>query len=95
MPHDQDARWLTQQSFLLSEFLTEKVRGYEPPQLTRKAVVHGHCHHKVIMGLGPTNRCCAGWASTTRSYDASPLPATPAQRCTFCARVLAGHTARS
>lgn len=48
-PHDQDAERLRQQSFLLSEFLEKE--GYEPPPLNRKAVVHGHCHHKAIMRL--------------------------------------------
>jgi Fe-S oxidoreductase len=50
-PHDQDARRLSRQAFLLSEFLIHKVQGYQPPRLPRKAVVHGHCHHKAIMGM--------------------------------------------
>jgi hypothetical protein len=25
--------------------------GIEPPQLKRKAIVHGHCHQKAIMGM--------------------------------------------
>ncbi len=48
-PHDQDAPRLAQQTYMLSELL-EKER-YEPPKLRRKAVVHGHCHHKTIMKL--------------------------------------------
>jgi Fe-S oxidoreductase len=43
---DEDARRLSQQSFILSEFLTDKAKDYQPPRLTRKALVHGHCHHK-------------------------------------------------
>jgi hypothetical protein len=27
-------------------FLHDKVKDYQPPKLMRKAVVHGHCHHK-------------------------------------------------
>jgi Fe-S oxidoreductase len=50
-PHDEDAKRLAQQSFLLSEFLIKKVKGYSPPTLKRKAVVHGHCHHKAIMKM--------------------------------------------
>jgi Fe-S oxidoreductase len=50
-PHDQDARRLSRQAFLLSEFLIHKVEGYQPPRLPRKAVVHGHCHHKAVMGM--------------------------------------------
>src|SRR5919202_3250681 len=48
-PNDQAALRLSKQTYLLSEFL-EKV-GYEPPQLQRAAVVHGHCHHKAVMGM--------------------------------------------
>src|SRR5947209_5706971 len=41
---DEDAKRLSSQSFILSEFLHD--REYRPPQLKRKALVHGHCHHK-------------------------------------------------
>ncbi len=43
---DEDAKRLNQLSFILSEFLQEKVKDYQPPRLQRKAIVHGHCHHK-------------------------------------------------
>ena len=51
LPHNQNARRLAQQTFLFSEFLEQQVKQYQPPQLHRKAVVHGHCHHKAIMKL--------------------------------------------
>ncbi len=50
-PDDEDAQRLSQQTFLLSEFLNKKVKDYRPPQLKRKAIVHGHCHHKAIMKM--------------------------------------------
>jgi FAD/FMN-containing dehydrogenase/Fe-S oxidoreductase len=50
-PHDQDAKRLHQQTFLLSEFLEQKAQGLQPPKMARKAVVHGHCHHKAVMGM--------------------------------------------
>jgi len=50
-PNDEDARRLSQQVYLLSEFLTHEAEDYQPPQLQRQAVVHGHCHHKAIMGM--------------------------------------------
>ena len=50
-PHDENARRLKEQSFLLSEFLTKQVENYQPPKLQRKAVVHGHCHQKTLMRL--------------------------------------------
>jgi FAD/FMN-containing dehydrogenase/Fe-S oxidoreductase len=48
-PNDEDAALLRKQTYLLSEFLEQKAQGYQPPQLLRKAVVHGHCHHKSIL----------------------------------------------
>jgi FAD/FMN-containing dehydrogenase/Fe-S oxidoreductase len=51
-PNDENAQRLSKQAFLLSEFLEKEVPNYQPPQLQRKAVVHGHCHHKSIMGMG-------------------------------------------
>src|SRR5215469_5095095 len=43
-----DAEQLRRQTFLLSEFLVQKA-DYRPPQLKRKAIVHGHCHHKSVL----------------------------------------------
>jgi FAD/FMN-containing dehydrogenase/Fe-S oxidoreductase len=48
-PNDEDARRLNGQTYILSEFLEKE--NYQPPRLDRKAVVHGHCHHKAIMGM--------------------------------------------
>lgn len=50
-PDNEDARRLGQQVFLLSEFLTKRVPGYNPPKLKRKALLHGHCHHKSLMKM--------------------------------------------
>lgn len=51
LPHDEDAKRLSQQTYLLSEFLEKKVENYTPPKLFGKAIVHGHCHHKAIVGM--------------------------------------------
>ncbi len=50
-PHDADAKRLASQTFLLSEFLEKKATHFQPPKLQRKAIVHGHCHHKAIMKM--------------------------------------------
>ncbi len=51
-PNDPDAQRLSRESFLLSEFLIQQVKDYHPPRLDgRAAVVHGHCHHKALMGM--------------------------------------------
>ena len=50
-PHDQRAQALARQTFLLSEFL-ERNSGDSPlPRFERKALLHGHCHHKSIMKM--------------------------------------------
>jgi Fe-S oxidoreductase len=49
LPRDQDANRLSKRCYLLSEFL-EKV-GWHPPHLARMAMVHGHCHHKAVVGI--------------------------------------------
>ena len=48
LAQNKDAAQLKQQTFLLSEFLVRQA-DYRPPQLRRKALVHGHCHHKSVL----------------------------------------------
>jgi len=50
-PKDDRAVRLSQQTFLLSEFLEQKAPHFTLPRLARKALVHGHCHHKSIMKI--------------------------------------------
>jgi Fe-S oxidoreductase len=50
-PNDVDAKRLSRQTFLLSEFLNQKARNLRWPQLHRRALVHGHCHHKAVMKM--------------------------------------------
>ena len=49
LPELSEARRLADNTFTLSEFLEEKLPGYQPPRLNRKAIVQGHCHHKAVM----------------------------------------------
>jgi FAD/FMN-containing dehydrogenase/Fe-S oxidoreductase len=50
-PHDERAQKLSRQTFLLSEFLETKAKNFPLPQLNRKALLHGHCHHKSLMKM--------------------------------------------
>ena len=51
-PHDHRAQALSRQTFLLSEFLEQKIAANATlPQLNRKALMHGHCHHKSLMKM--------------------------------------------
>ncbi|MGE5620127.1 MAG: FAD-binding and (Fe-S)-binding domain-containing protein [Sphingomonadaceae bacterium] len=51
-PEEERAARLSRQSYLLGEFLEREAGGFRMPRLERKAVVHGHCHHKSIMQMG-------------------------------------------
>ena len=50
-PHDERARALSRQTYLLSEFLETHAQHLSLPQLNRKALLHGHCHHKSLMKM--------------------------------------------
>jgi FAD/FMN-containing dehydrogenase/Fe-S oxidoreductase len=51
LPDDEDAQRLSRQTFTLAEFLEQKAGNFSYPALNRRALVHGHCHHKAIMKM--------------------------------------------
>ena len=55
LPMDEDAKRLSTQSFVLSEFLAQKAPHYRLPQLKRKALVQKHCHHEHVMKFDAEN----------------------------------------
>jgi FAD/FMN-containing dehydrogenase/Fe-S oxidoreductase len=48
-PDDPLANKLKEQTLLLSEFLEKKAPHYQPPRVSGKALVQGHCHHKSLL----------------------------------------------
>ncbi|HWY20711.1 MAG TPA: FAD-linked oxidase C-terminal domain-containing protein [Candidatus Acidoferrum sp.] len=50
-PDDERAQALSRQTYLLSEFLETSARDFPLPRLDRKALLHGHCHHKSLMRM--------------------------------------------
>jgi FAD/FMN-containing dehydrogenase/Fe-S oxidoreductase len=50
-PRDPRAKRLAAQTMMLSDFL-EGI-GWAPPKIAGAALVHGHCHHKAVLGMGP------------------------------------------
>ncbi|HTR23866.1 MAG TPA: FAD-linked oxidase C-terminal domain-containing protein [Terriglobales bacterium] len=50
-PKDDRAHALSKQVFLLSEFIEKFAPDFPIPKLARKALIHGHCHHKAIMRM--------------------------------------------
>ena len=51
LPRENNAERLKDQTFLLSEFLDSKAPNFAPPRLQRKALLHGHCHQKALLGM--------------------------------------------
>jgi Fe-S oxidoreductase len=68
-PSDPLADRLRQQTVLLSEFLLNQ-RGYEPPRLAKRVVMHGHCHHKAIMKTGPEEALLRKMGTALQPLDA-------------------------
>jgi FAD/FMN-containing dehydrogenase/Fe-S oxidoreductase len=50
-PRDARAQALSRETLLLSEFLAQRAKNFRLPKLQRRALVHGHCHHKSIMKM--------------------------------------------
>jgi Fe-S oxidoreductase len=48
-PHDDDAKRLNQQTYVLSELLEKKAPDLELPKLRGRALVQGHCHHQAVL----------------------------------------------
>ena len=68
-PHDEDAKRLATQSFLLTEFLADHARGWEPPRLARTALVQRHCHHQAVMGFEADEKILKGLGLDYRILD--------------------------
>ncbi|HJW55625.1 MAG TPA: FAD-binding and (Fe-S)-binding domain-containing protein [Burkholderiaceae bacterium] len=50
-PASEQAKRLHQQVVTLSEYLDRQTGAFPFPQLARRAVVHGHCHHKAVLKM--------------------------------------------
>jgi Fe-S oxidoreductase/FAD/FMN-containing dehydrogenase len=68
-PADARANKLRSQTFLLSEFLERQAPGYIPPQLPGKVLLHGHCHHKSLMGFGHEESLLRKMGADLQSID--------------------------
>ena len=70
MPKDPRAARLSDQAFLLSEFLARHARDYEPPKLEREVILHGHCHQKALMKMGHAEALLRKMGANVHSLDA-------------------------
>ncbi|MGN6393810.1 MAG: FAD-binding and (Fe-S)-binding domain-containing protein [Gemmatimonadales bacterium] len=51
LPHHEDARRLANQTCTLDEALARHAPDFHWPTLHGRALVHGHCHHKSVLGF--------------------------------------------
>jgi Fe-S oxidoreductase len=51
LTYNEQAKRLANQVFLLSEFLQREAGDFPFPKLPRRALVHGHCHHKAVLKM--------------------------------------------
>ncbi|MGH7483155.1 MAG: (Fe-S)-binding protein, partial [Longimicrobiales bacterium] len=56
LPDDRDAARLKEQTYMLSEFLDRQTPRFAWPTLTRRALVHGHCHHRSVLDWSAETR---------------------------------------
>ncbi|MGE0407365.1 MAG: (Fe-S)-binding protein, partial [Candidatus Korobacteraceae bacterium] len=68
-PNHPEGRKLAQQVMTLGEFLAKKAEGYQPPQLQRTAVLHGHCHHKSVLRMDSERKILAQMNVALRELD--------------------------
>jgi len=66
-PNDPAAARLASQAVLFDEYLHRT--GYRPPRLERRAIVHGHCHRKAIMGMQPAQDTLSGMGVSAELLD--------------------------
>ncbi|HEX2638921.1 MAG TPA: (Fe-S)-binding protein, partial [Pyrinomonadaceae bacterium] len=50
-PRNENAKRLAAQTYLLSNFLAQRADDFQIPNVNKKALVHGHCHHKSIFKM--------------------------------------------
>ncbi len=50
-PRDEQAQRLSKQVFTLGEFLDKHASEMKLPKFYRKAILHGHCHQKSVIGM--------------------------------------------
>ncbi|HVS86933.1 MAG TPA: FAD-binding and (Fe-S)-binding domain-containing protein [Candidatus Acidoferrum sp.] len=68
-PTDERANRLRGQVFLLSEFLQHHAPDYQPPRLSRKVLLHGHCHQKALMKMNDEESLLRRMGADLQSID--------------------------
>jgi Fe-S oxidoreductase len=69
-PMDGDAKRLAEQTHHFADFLVSCFDGWEPPELHRKALLHGHCHQEATGGTGPDTKLLERMGLEVEGLDA-------------------------
>jgi FAD/FMN-containing dehydrogenase/Fe-S oxidoreductase len=69
-PNDEDAQRLRKQAHHFSQFMAARANGWEPPVLQRKALLHGHCHHRATGGTDPEKQLLERMGVEVEELDA-------------------------
>ncbi|MFO7178139.1 MAG: FAD-linked oxidase C-terminal domain-containing protein [Pseudomonadota bacterium] len=69
-PNDPEARRLEARALLIGDFLAHHAPGWNPPQLRRRALIHGHCHHQAMLGFREDCSLCRDMGLTPEILDA-------------------------
>ena len=67
-PDDSRARHLSRRALMLSEFL-EQHTDYSPPDRSGDVLVHGHCHHKSVLGFEADETLIQSTGATVQVLD--------------------------
>jgi FAD/FMN-containing dehydrogenase/Fe-S oxidoreductase len=68
-PNSERADRLRNQTFLLSDFLQNRVPNYHPPKLSIKVLLHGHCHQKALMKMNHEEALLRSLGAEVQSPD--------------------------
>jgi FAD/FMN-containing dehydrogenase/Fe-S oxidoreductase len=69
-PEDARALRMRCQTVLLSELLESGRLAYQPVRLARRVLLHGHCHQKAVMSMGPEEAVLRKMDATLEVPDA-------------------------
>lgn len=67
---DETAQALARQSFLFGEFLARYSENMKAFRFQGKALVHGHCHQKALIGMGSEKKILRGLGADFEILDA-------------------------
>jgi len=69
LPDDRDAIRLSRLASTLGEFLVDHAPDYRPGPLQRRAILHGHCHHKSVLRMEPEEQVLGRLGVDLRTLD--------------------------